>query len=135
MAKYLSELIFITFSSNKKVSTKYKLLLPYKYAKIFCNLISGEGKKKFSDYFEDDIEFQEIIFEFYGDIDEDIFEEEVEYLKESGTPEIFMEILDFFLDDGVKTSENYNGKLNNSTVLLLKDLTGNKPDYTVKIKM
>ena len=133
MPRYLSEITFTDFKNNKKISTKYKLLLPYKYAKIFCNLVSGDSKKGFSDYFEGDLEFQEIIYEFYGDIDEDSFEDEVEFLKESGTPEMFMEILDFFMDDGVKTSETFDGK--SSSVIVLKDLSGDKPDYMCKIRM
>ena len=46
-----------------------------------------------------------------------------------------MEILDFFMDNGVKTSENYTGTLQNSSSLVLKDLSGDKPDYIGKFRM
>ena len=132
MAKFMSELTFKRTFKDYSETSVHKLLLPFKYAKAFCDFISPSGKLDFGDFFEDDIEFQEIIFEAYGDIDEDDFDDEIEFLKENArkNPDIMMEIFDVFLGDGLKICE---GKPSSAPLLkeicILRDLTGENTDY------
>ena len=137
MAKFMSELTFKRTYADYTETVVHKLLLPFEYAKAFCDFINPHGKLDFGDFFEDDIEFQEIIFEAYGDIDEDDFEDEVEFLKENArqNPHIMMEIFDVFLGDGEIT---YEGKPSSSPlkkeICFLRDLTGKHPDFTAILK-
>ena len=130
MAKYLSEITFKRVSGGYLDTSVHKMLLPFEYAKVFCDFISPAGKLDFADFFEEDIEFQEIIFEAYGDIDEDDFEAEVEFLKENArsNPDIMMEIFDIFLGEGKVSQVKAAGT--DKSYLLLRDLTGKNPDYT-----
>ncbi len=134
MAKFMSELTFKRTYENYTETSVHKMLLPFEYAKAFCDFINPRGKLDFGEFFEEDIEFQEIIFEAYGDIDEDDFEDEVEFLKENArkNPDIMMEIFDIFLGDGIKT---YDGTPSSAPLkkeaILLRDLTGKNSDFTV----
>ena len=134
MAKYMSEITLKRIYENFTETSVHKMLLPFEYAKAFCDFISPAGKLDFAEYFEEDIEFQEIIFEAYGDIDEDDFEDEIDFLKENArkNPDIIMEIFDIFLGDGdaTYTCTPYKTAHPKKEVCLLRDLTGKNPDYT-----
>lgn len=134
MPKFMSEITFKKTYESYTETAVHKLLLPFEYAKAFCDFINPNGKLDFGDFFEDDIEFQEIIYEAYGDIDEDDFEDEIEYLKENArkNPGIMMEIFDIFLGDGVVTfsgSPVSSEKLKKQ-ICILRDLTEKNSDYT-----
>ncbi|MBQ3054038.1 MAG: hypothetical protein IJC89_03950 [Clostridia bacterium] len=144
--KYLSEITMETlYSSGEKEITKYKLLLPFRYSSAFCDLMSENGKISFPYFFEEDIEFQEILFEAYGDIDEDDFENEIEYIKENWDKnrDIFREILDIFLSEP-ETSYYSKGdypadKLSpfaskkEVITLIAHDLLLKEPDFQIKM--
>lgn len=134
MAKFISEITFKRTYETYTETSVHKLLLPFEYAKAFCDFINPNGKLDFGEYFEDDLEFQEIIFEAYGDIDEDDFEEEIEFLKENArkNPDIMMEIFDVFLGDG---DVSFSGtpavsQKPKKQVCILRDLTGKNTDFT-----
>lgn len=128
--KFLTEITFLRNYENYTETAVYKILLPFKYAVIFCDLISKNGKLDFGECFEEDLDFQEIIYESYDDIDDDDFETEVEYLKENARkcPDIIREIFDVFLGTGKITSNGSGaGKLLKETYVI-HDLTGEHTD-------
>ncbi len=133
MSKFLSEITFKRSFETYTETSVHKLLLPFEYAKAFCDFINPQGALDFADFFEDDLEFQEIIFEAYGDIDEDDFETEVEYLKENcrKNPGLMREIFDIFMTEGKIEHSNspvLNEKLKKE-VAVLRDLTGRNNEF------
>lgn len=133
MSKFLSEITFKRIYDGFTETTVHKLLLPFEYAKAFCDFISPNGKLDFAEYFENDLEFQEIIFEAYGDIDDDDFEAEIEFLKENvrKDPSIMMEIFDIFLGDGTLISGKKHSLCDKPSreTCILRDLTCKNADY------
>ena len=130
--KFLTEITFHRDFDTFSETAMHKLLLPFEYAVIFCDLISKNGKLDFGECFEEDLEFQEIIYEAYGDIDDDDFEDEIEFLKENArkNTNLIKEIFDVFLGDAkVSTSGTVSvGAPLLKETYIIRDLTGKKPD-------
>ncbi len=150
--KYITEITFCRFfycsdSNRYKETAIHKILLPYKYTVMFCDLISKFGKLDFAQCFEDDLEFQEIIYETFEDIDDDQFEDEVEFMKENARKDlsVIRDCFEIFLDDGKRIFEKENGEkitykqlcaLSPETVkeeCFVRDLTGKNPDFSIVI--
>ena len=53
MAKFLSEITFKRSFETYTETSVHKLLLPFEYAKAFCDFINPQGTLDFADFFEE----------------------------------------------------------------------------------